>query len=85
MIKYTDDQPGRESAGQVITTQGHPEVTIDITAFLLEVRLKSEVLSESEIAEAWKRIDGVSGTGGADEDIAGWALLDFMLANKNPR
>jgi len=81
MIKYTDDQPGRESVGQVITMQGHPEVTKDITAFLMDVRLKSEVLSEIEIAEAWKRVDGVSGTGGADEDIVGWALLDFMLGD----
>jgi hypothetical protein len=47
---------------------------------LMAIRLKSEKLSDSEISEAWKRVDGISGHGGADEDIAGWAILDFMLA-----
>jgi GMP synthase-like glutamine amidotransferase len=75
MIKLRDDHP----AGQVITMQGHPELTRDMTAFLMAIRLKSEVLSESEVLEAWKRVDGSSGSGGADEDIAGWAMLDFML------
>ena len=79
MIKYRDDQPDRDPAGQVITMQGHPELTPDLTPFLMEIRLKSEVLSESEISEAWKRVGGSSGSGGADEDIAGWAMLDFML------
>jgi hypothetical protein len=79
MIKLRDDQPRRDPAGQVITMQGHPELTRDLTAFLMAIRLKSEVLSESEVLEAWKRVDGSSGSGGADEDIAGWAMLDFML------
>jgi len=83
MIKFRDDQaqPGRGPIGQVITMQGHLELTTDLTAFLMEIRLKSETLSEDEIAEAWKRVDGVEGSGGADEEIAGWAMLDFMLAN----
>lgn len=83
MIKYRDDQPqpGRNPVGQVITLQGHPELTTDMTAFLMEIRLKSETLNEDEIAEAWKRVDGVEGFGGADEEIAGWAMLDFMMAN----
>ena len=85
MIKFRDDQPGRDPVGQVITMQGHPELTTDLTAFLMEIRLKSEVLSESEVAEAWRRVDGSSGTGGADEDIAGWAMLDFMLADLAPK
>jgi hypothetical protein len=80
MIKYRDDQPGRDPVGQVITMQGHTELNRDLTAFLMEIRLKSEKLSDSEISEARKRVDGISGYGGADEDIAGWAILDFMLA-----
>lgn len=85
MIKFRDDQPGSNPVGQIITMQGHPELTRDMTAFLMEIRLKSEALSENEIAEAWKRVDGVSGSGGADEKIAGWAMLDFMLADKAPK
>jgi hypothetical protein len=79
MIKYRDDLPER---GQVITMQGHVELNTDLTAFLMEIRLKSETLSEDEIAEAWKRVDGVLGSAyrAADEEIAGWAMLDFMLA-----
>jgi hypothetical protein len=80
MIKYRDNQPGRDPVGQVITMQGHTELNRDLTAFLMEIRLKSEKLSDSEISEARKRVDGISGYGGADEDIAGWAILDFMLA-----
>jgi len=83
MIKYRDNQPqpGSDPVGQVITMQGHLELNTDLTAFLMEIRLKSETLSEDEIAEAWKRVEGVDGSGGADEEIAGWAMLDFMLAS----
>lgn len=82
MIKYRDDQRGGHPVGQVITMQGHPELTRDMTEFLMGIRLKSETLTENEIAEAWRRVDGATGTGGADEEIAGWAMLDFMLADK---
>jgi hypothetical protein len=82
MIKYRDDH-GRGLVGQVITMQGHVELDTDLTAFLMKIRLTSETLSEDEIAEAWERVDGVLGSplSGADEEIAGWAMLDFMLAN----
>jgi hypothetical protein len=82
-LKNTTHPSNLKPSGQIITMQGHPELDRNMTAFLMGLRLKTEDISEEQVREAWKRVDGVDGVGGADEERAGWATLEFFLQDSD--
>ena len=79
MLKYSPNSTPEKPIGQVLTLQGHFEMDSESNGLLVEVRNWEGVITDSELAEARRRVKGTIKAGRDDGEEAGWAVLDFML------